>query len=36
VNVIARRNEAVMAGPLIFTSGGTRFGPIAGKRGRWR
>jgi hypothetical protein len=35
VNVIARRNEAVMAGPLIFTSGGTRFGPIGGMTAPW-
>jgi hypothetical protein len=35
VNVIGRRNEVAMAGPLIFTFGGNRFGPIGGMTGPW-
>jgi hypothetical protein len=35
VNVIGRRNEVAMAGPLIFTLGSNRFGPIGGMTGPW-
>jgi hypothetical protein len=36
VNVISRRNEAVIAGPLIFAFGGTRFDEIGGMTAPWR
>ena len=34
--MISRRNEAVIAGQLIFTFGGTRFDEIGGMTAPWR